>query len=366
MDYKKYESSKYAKELEQLTEVAQKMRTGENAQDVTLAEVIGAQHEGVGMAELYEDMGIDPNFDTISNMVTVPDNAPKFIVPEIYRDAIRLGLKKAPIYPNITSAEQTIKGTQAYSPYINMSDAAPRYVGEGETISFGQISYGSKSFKIRKMGRGIQITQEVKDYVSINVVGIFLQDFGVKLGYALDTLAIDCLLNGEQPDGSNSAPVIGVETIGTVTYRDLLKIWLRLARLGRKAQTMIAGETMALDVLDLPEFKMRYQGTTEAKVNLKTPVPTSSDLYIHGSIPASQIIILDPAASMIKFNAKPLVLETERVASNQTEATYATLTSGFAILFQDSRLVLDSDEDFDTQGFPEYMNVDVLEVEEIK
>lgn len=367
MNQTQYESSVYRKDVEGMARLAEQLRTDANApQDISLGDVFSTKHEGLKLEDLYTDLGIDPSVDTIQNLYTMPDNAPRWIVAEAIRDAIRLGLRKAPIYPNIIAGEQSMGTVNQVVPHINMSDAAPRYVNEAETMTFTNLTYGSKSFKVRKMGRGVKITDEVKQYVSLDLVAIFLQDFGVKLGYALDSLAIDCLLNGEQADGSQSAPVIGVATIGTIVYRDLLKIWIRLSRLGRSASTMIAGESTALDILDLAEFKLKTAGTTQATINVKTPIPNSASLFIHGSIPTSQVIILDPRTAMMKYNARPLLIESERVVSNQTEATYASLTTGFATLMQDARLVLDKSLAFGAAGFPTYMNVDAMEVETIK
>lgn len=375
MNIEKLENSQFADQVVKLVKLADSMRKDKEApMDVSLADLFKdhttdeKNPEGLSFGHLLDDMGIDPSYDTISNLMTVPTgtDAPRWVVPEIVRSSIKLGLRKAPIFPNVIAGTQRLGALKAIIPSVNLSDAAPRWVAEGETITFGSISYGSKEFKIRKMGRGISLTDEVKDYVSLDVVRIFLEDFGVKLGYALDALAVDVLINGEQADGSESAPVIGVENPGTLAYRDLLKIWVRLSRLGRAANTMIAGEDMAIDILDLDEFKKRSQGTTDAKLNVKTPIPNEANLFIHGSIPAEQVVILDPKTSMLKFDSKPLMVETERIVSNQTEATYVSLSTGFATVFKDSRLVLDSAESFDSFGFPAYMNVDVLEVEDIK
>jgi hypothetical protein len=80
--------------------------------------------------------------------------------------------------------------------------------------------------------------------------------------------------------------------------------------------------------------------------------------FIHGNVPNSQEIILDPSRTLIKFNAQPLLVESERIVSNQTEAFYCSLTSGFAKLFRDSCVIMDSSLAFAGNGFPAYMDVD--------
>ena len=63
---------------------------------------------------------------------------------------------------------------------------------------------------------------------------------------------------------------------------------------------------------------------------------------------------------MIKLTARQLMMESERIVSNQTEAVYATLTTGFAKMYKDAVLMLDSGEEFTSAGFPDFMNIDPL------
>lgn len=383
MDLNQFEKSTHKNEVESLYKTAEALRKdSREPRDISLQEVFYQKHNEEQLkkdngytddqvdrffaARLMEDLGIDPQYDTIENVLTLPHDGVKWVVPEIMRSAIRLGMRRAPIYPNIIRGEEPVSALQVQIPYINMSDASARYVNEGETITFGDISYGSKEFRIRKMGRGIEWTDEMRLYSTLNVANIFFEDFGVKLGYGLDGAAVDILLNGEQANGSQSAPVIGVDTVGTFSYRDLLRVWVRLTRMGKNPTTMVGGELAALSILDLDEFKKKEQGTTRASLNIRTPIPNSSEFFIHGSIPDTQVVILDPATTMMKFNARPLMIESERIVSNQTNASYASLTTGFAILFRDSRLILDSTLDESTNGFPTYMNPDALAIDTIK
>ena len=190
------------------------IRKGTNTElsaDISMAEVVNERY-GVSMDQYLSTLGIDTRKDTLQNLFTMPDQSVRWVVPEIIRAAIILGLRQAPFYPNIIAGDQPVNGLQVTMPYINMSDAAPARVNEAETIPLGTISYGQKQVSIFKIGKGIKITDEVKNYVSLDVMGIFLRDFGIQLGYAMDNLAIDTGINGDKIDGSESAPVIGVGT----------------------------------------------------------------------------------------------------------------------------------------------------------
>ena len=361
MDIKKYATSQYKGQIKDTVRLAESLRNDDTApRDVTLSEVVQEKFE-VELSALYADLGIDPTVDTINNLMTQVDEDVRWLVPEIIRDSIRVGLREAPIWPNLTASEQELSGKTVTMPFINLSDAAPRKVGEAETIPLGSISYGQKSVSTFKIGRGITITYEVKQYVSLDVISIFFQDFGVKLGQAMDTLAIDVLMNGDQADGSESAPVIGVATPNTKVYKDFLRLWVRASRMGRKFNTIIGGEQAAMDTLDLAEFKDRNNGTPDHNLDLKTPVPRDAAYYIHGNVPTDQEIMVDPRYALIKFNVQPLLIESEKIVSNQTEGFYASLTTGFGKIFKDSTVILDKSLDFATNGFPTYMDVDAFQ-----
>ena len=321
------------KELPEMVRSLEAYRQGSNNTlpiEVTLEELVQGKY-GVSQDAFFEKLGINPKIDTMQNIFTMPQQNIRWIVPEIIRAAITTGMRQAPFYPNIIASDQSINGLQVTMPMVNMSDAAPAKVNEAETIPLGDVSFGQKSVSLFKIGKGFKLTDEVKNYVSIDVLGIYLRDFGIQLGYAMDTLAMDVLMNGNKADGSESAPVIGVyETTNGITYKDLLHIWVRAARMGRNFTTMIGGEDQAIEMLNLPEFKERHSGTTEATLNIKSPVPNKADFYIHPGTPDQQLLMVDTSAALIKLTAKQLMLESERIVSNQTEAVYASLTTGFS------------------------------------
>jgi len=362
MNLTKFENSKFRGKVENIIRQAEALRTDkENPQDITLQEICQEYFEMESLDSVLEELGIDPTVDTINAIYNLPDKDVRWIIPEIIRDAIRLGLREAPMYSALVAAEVETSQLSVKMPFINMSDAAPRRVGEAETIPTGTISYGDKEVSVYKIGRGIKISYEVRNYVSLDVVSIFMQDFGVKLGMALDTLALDTLINGDQGDGSDSAAVIGVGTQNAKAYSDYLRIWVRGARMGRNFNTIVGGEAAAIKTLNLSEFKDRKSGTTDATLNLQTPVPNSASYYVHGNIPASQELMVDSRYALMKFNVIPLLIESERIVSNQTEAFYATLTTGFGKLFRDASLIMDESILFSGNGFPAYMDVDAYQ-----
>ena len=361
IDIAKMSSQELLKELPQSIKQLDACRAGSNdirPVDISFEDFVKDRY-GISMEDYMGKIGIDTKVTTMENIFTMPDQNIRWLVPEIIRSAINLGIYEAPFYPNIIASDQAINGLSAIMPFVNPSDATPARVNEAETIPLGDVSFGQKSVKLFKIGKGFKITDEVKNYVSLDVMSIFVRDFGVQLGYALDTLAMDVVINGNQVDGSESAPVIGVgSTSDGIQYRDLLRVWVRASRLGRNFKSMVGGEEEAINILDLPEFKTRQYGTPLANLNLKTPVPNSADFYIHPGVPDNQVLLIDPRAALIKLTARQLMLESERIVSNQTEAIYATITTGFSKMYQDAAILLDGSKEFSSNGFPDYMDID--------
>jgi len=361
MDTIKFDKSQFKGHVQEVVKLGEAIRSHkDNPKDVSFEQVIKEKYN-VTLESFLTDLGVDPATDTIQNLITVPEMDVRWIIPEVFRTALLLGYRAAPIYPNIIAAEEQMRGLKQIMPNINMSDATPRYVGEGETIPLGTVSYGSKEFRIYKIGRGVKLTDEVVYYASLNLVSIFMRDFGVKLGHATDVLAIDCLINGEQADGSEAASVVGTADGVTLTYKDLLVLWIRMGRMGRIPNTLIGGEAVAIDTLDLTEFKTPVLGSPRELLVFKSPVPQNTNFYVHGNVPADQAIILDPSAGMIKFNGWPLKVESERIVSNQTEAFYVTLQTGFAKLFTDASLVVDRSTTIGAAPLPAQFDVDAFQ-----
>jgi len=364
----KLQNSKLSGKIQNAVKAADNLRMGSKTEpsiDLSFEELIQNQLSTEetpleSVEDLYQELGIDSSVDTISNLYSnTGDTDIRWVIPEIIREAVLVGLRTAPIWNNVTASEQPTSGLTQTMPHINMSDAAPRRVGEAETIPLGNISYGQKTFSIYKFGRGIKIPYEVMQYTTIDAIGIFLRDFGVKLGHALDVMAIDVLINGEQTNGSEAAPVIGTANGTSKTYKDMLKLWIRGSRIGRNFTTIIGGEDAALDTLDMEEFKTpRNSGTTRATLNLRTPLPNAAEYFVHGNVPANQEIMVDTQYALMKFNAQALLVEGEKIVSNQTEAVYVTITTGFAKMFRDAAVILDKSVTFAANGFPSYMDVD--------
>lgn len=312
----------------------------------------------------YQALGINPSVHTIDSLFNFQDDVStgfRWLVPEVIREAIRLGLRRGPIYPSLIAADENVTQPTVTMPKIDKTQATPKKTGEGESIRMGTITFGQRDVKLNKIATGINITDEVTQYVALNTLSIYLQDVGVNLGLALDNEAINVLINGDQADTSMSSATIGVETTSAFNYIDFLRPWFRMGRLGRMPSIILAGEAAGIDIAEIAEFKALAGKETLKNIRISTPIPSSQDLAIHGAIPANMFMLVNKEAALMKLTSQALKVDSEKIASKQITGTYVSTTVGFSNILRDARLLINNAVLFSGNGFPTWMDVDTAE-----
>lgn len=348
----------------------QKIRSGNETgpsalggkRDVSLIEYLGAAYpegcdkEGVfDINHLYYELGINPSVMTTSQLIDM-DSDSRWLVPEIFRDAIRKGARTSPFYNRLIAASENAKQPQVNMPHLKLSDAEPQETAEGETISKGNVSYGNKTTEILKQAIGVSITYEAIQYNSINLLTLFIQDVGVKLGHRLNNACVDVLINGDLPDGSEACATIGVQSVDSrLAYKDLLYAWIRASRLGRRYDSIVVSEAGANLILNLDEFKQKQSGSPLSALILNDILPSQSQVYVSNRLGEHEYILLDPRFAMVQLTSSPLSVEGDKIVSKQIEEAYASITTGFGIVFRDARVLIDDSLPITTNDFPSWM-----------
>lgn len=332
-------------------------------EDVTLKSYLAETYDSNYTPEkFYAELGIDMTRMTVEKMLTTNDLT-RWLFPELFRDAIRLGLEYNPIYPGLITGEETIESTGITMPRITQPDADDvrlRDTAEGASITEGQlVTWNEKQVTIKKKARGLKQTYESIMFTPINLAAVYFEELGARLGSDLDADFINILINGDQSGGSEAAPVIGAAVAGTLSYTDLARAWIRFQRIGRTSAAMITNEADAITILAMAEFNntangspAQFGGQNNPTLRVKTPLPTSQDLYVHDSIPDNQIIFVDKSRAIVQLTALPLLVESERIVNRQLTGEYVSLISGFANVFKDGRLLLDWDTNLSTNPGP--------------
>jgi hypothetical protein len=316
-----------------------------------------------GFDQYLMALGINPSTHTIDQLANVTDlrQAGNWLIPEIITEAIRLGIE-ANNLTALIAASKPVKGPDVRVPHLNMSDSMPKKMAEGERFSMGKISYGSKQVGSEKIGIGVSISDEVQKYTAIDLLAVELEDIGRWMNIATNSFLIETLLNGDQPDGSYSAPVIGVEDmVKGFTFKDLKRVLTRMKNLNRAPQHLLSNEDNELSTSLLPEVigllgQLALLGLNPEKADVK-----SLNTYSHGLMPANQMLFIDGRAAIMQLIVAPLAIENEREASRQMSNLYVSQTFGFYKLKRDAAVLLDKSVTFAAKGFPDWMNIEAFQ-----
>lgn len=359
----KYRQVKVGREynMKAFHEDMQKLR--QQGKDISLKQFLGETYgPDYSPDKFYAELGIDLDGLTVEKMLNTSDMT-RYLFPEVFRDAIVRGLEYTPFYGRLVTGEERISSTGLTMPSmdwttIDQDEIKLRDTAEGATITEGEIMvWNEKQVNIRKKARGLKQTYESIMFTPIDLARVFFEELGVKLGADLDRELVNIALNGDQKDNSESAPVIGATTAGTLTYRDITRAWTRFKRIGRNSSVMIANEADVLTILDMPEFQ-RTQGAgnvtpSGVTLNVVNPLPTTQDILVTDAIPAGKILFVDVARAFVQLTAMPLLIETDKIVSRQLNGEYVSIITGFANIFRDGRMVLDYNTTLATNPGPQ-------------
>ena len=104
------DKEKFIQELPGMVMLMDGIRRADNNQlpvEVTLAEVVQEKY-GMDREAFLEKIGVNTRISTMQNLFTMPNQNIRWIVPEIIREAITLGMRQAPFYPHINASDQPI------------------------------------------------------------------------------------------------------------------------------------------------------------------------------------------------------------------------------------------------------------------
>jgi len=193
----------------------------------------------------------------------------------------------------------------------------------------------------------------------------FLGEVGIDLSIGTDSEALRILINGEQADSSESAPVIGVATTSAFAYKDIKRGVSRMERLKRPVGRVLYDEDDGLDIALLDQFKGFAGGTTLGQINgmMGKIISLQEDIFV---MPSNQLMLLSAPRCMVKLRWKGLKTETRRNHQTQETELFVSDYIGFAILRRDGRLIIDKSLAFSGNGFPAYMDIDARLAETFK
>ena len=289
-----------------------------------------------------QEFGIDLNRITVERFFQSDPNA-KWLFPDIVREAVVAGIKRKPVYPELIIRDESVNGTSYDVPFVTEDEAEEelRAVAEGAAIPESEITYGDRTVKLEKKGRGVIASYEVVRRMSVDLLRVHLQRIGERLGRHLDARLAEVLVNGD--DSGATAPVtVNTATADTWTYDDLVKGYATLALEHYFRPThMLANSDLTQTLLALDEFK--DSGLFDFAKTGKFPSPLGVQLVPLVDQPEDKLTILDAGFAAQKLTEQDVLVESDKLINQQWDRTYITVVTDFAIIYDKARVVVQSD-----------------------
>jgi hypothetical protein len=243
-------------------------------------------------------------------------------------------------------------------PYIKEADAMPMEVEEGGDIPLGETSFGQKTVKVRKIGRGLQITDELLYESTIDFFSVFLRHFGIKLSIGKDMRALLTLINGDQDDLSEAAPVIGVENSGAFEMLDIDRVTTRMEALQQPYTSAVMKESIF-------NTDLNAALTSRERMTVKQYLPNSTT---HEGMPANAILFVNRETALAELQYRGLTTVTHRNPAKQTNTLYVSTSVGYGKIMQTGAVLLTSAGEFSSANFkfPSSMDLEYLVSQDFK
>lgn len=284
-----------------------------------------------------------------------------FIFPEIINEAIRSG------YQHMSQSQNWILGTvttdqqSVTMPRIVRGDGRTAYMAEGSDFRLGSVKFEQKYAKVQKHGVKFKFTDEILFSSKIDMLFESLKECGNEMALEKDNFALAVLVSGEQSDGSESAPVIGInDTSSGFLEGDILRAMGQMQRAGRPIDRLIIPLNKA--IMDLNATYSGRDYTTISEALAKAGYNVKSDLrQVNGT--NNQILFLSSSTAMYELRFRGLLIERTRDVETQTNTMVVSDYIGFAKARRDGALIVDATVAYsDTIGasgaFPTYLDID--------
>lgn len=287
----------------------------------------------------------------------------RFLLPEVILEAVRTNYRHVAMHTNWLASTRNISRMKVTMPRIESSRAMPARVFEGSNVPFGSVKYGQKEVEVFKTGIALELTDELIMQTTISDLVIFLQEVGSNSAIAGDTEALRILTDGEQSDGTESSPVIGVDDPSEgISQKDLTRVRSRMGRLGMRPNVLISSEEQAIK--NLVESGTTGEYLTMADFLNRNQSQGGVRDYVQ-SLPDNKIILINNQRCMSKLQFGAMRVEQDRDIFTQTNATVVTDYIGFAKIKRDACVGIQGDIPYNPTagqpgGFPTYMDIDTL------
>ncbi len=259
------------------------------------------------------------------------------LFPEYVSRAVRQGMERADILPNLVATVTDIEGMDYRSIVSAPSedDKTLKVVGEGAQIPQTAVKTRENLVKLHKRGRMLVASYEALRFQRLDLFTVTLSQIGAYIARAQLKDAIDVLLNGD--GNGNACDTVSVTESGNVEYGDILKLWSALAPY--ELNTILAPTDEMQKILSLSQMQdsnagLDFQGTG------KMITPLGAALLHAPEMASGKIIGLDKNCALEMVQAGGVTTDYDKLIDRQLERAAITCTAGFSKIFTEASKAL--------------------------
>ncbi len=259
------------------------------------------------------------------------------LFPEYVSRAVKQGMERADILPNLVATVTDIDGMDYRSIVSAPSedDKTLKVVAEGAAIPQTVVKTRENLVKLHKRGRMLVASYEALRFQRLDLFTVTLNQIGAYIARAQLKDAIDVLINGDGND--NAADSISSSASGSIAYGDILKLWSSLAPY--ELNTILAPTDEMQKILSLSQMQdsnagLDFQGTG------KMVTPLGAALLHAPEMESGKIIGLDKNCALEMVQAGGVVTDYDKLIDRQLERAAITCTAGFSKIFTEASKTL--------------------------
>lgn len=259
------------------------------------------------------------------------------LFPEYVSRAVRQGMERADILPNLVATVTDIEGMDYRSIVSAPSedDKTLKVVSEGAQIPQTTVKTRENLVKLHKRGRMLVASYEALRFQRLDLFTVTLNQIGAYIARAQLKDAIDVLVNGD--GNGNAAENVSVTTSGEVSYDDLVKLWAQMAPY--ELNTILAPTAEMQKILALRQMQdanagLDFQGTG------KMVTPLGAALLHAPEMQSGKVIGLDKNCALEMVQAGGVVTDYDKLIDRQLERAAITCTAGFSKIFTEAAKTL--------------------------
>lgn len=327
----KLEKGMYGVNGKGLTDILEELDPSENYKGTSLDGLDAYQRQ----LKRYDIKVCGENSDSVQKFFETSNSAALF--PEYVSRAVRQGMEAADYLPEIIAAKTVIDGMdyRSIASVPSDDDKSLKTVMEGASLPQTVVKTKENLVKLKKRGRMLVASYEAVKFQRLDLFTVTLRQIGAYIAREQLKDAVDVLINGD--GNSNAAGTISSATAGTLTYRDMLKLWAEISPY--ELNTILAPTGVMQEILSMSEMKdsqagLNFQGTG------KMITPMGASLLHIPSMSGTKMIGLDKNCALEMVQAGNIITDYDKLIDRQLERASISCIAGFAKIFADSAKVL--------------------------